>query len=87
MKISAKGMSLNIPREEVESLVGVEEAEEIVEGVVEEEEGIEAAGEDAVVRKGTAEKIGMKRTSSPLRNRCKEKNAWEMLRILRIRSR
>lgn len=85
IKTSAREMSSKIRREEVERLVVAEEAEEIVEGVIAEVEAIEVEEEDAVVRKGTPEKISIKKTSSPLPNQCKEKNAWEMLRILKTR--
>ena len=85
IKISAKGMSLKV-REVVERLAGAEEAEEIVEGVIEAAEEIGVEEEDAAVLKGTPVKISTKRTpSSPLPNQCKEREIWVMLRILRIR--
>ena len=85
IKTSAREMSLKIRQEEVESLVGAEEAEEIVEGVIAEVEAIEVEEEAAVVRKGTPEKTSKKRISSPIPNQYKEKNAWEMLRIQKIK--
>ena len=85
IKISAKGTSLKI-REELERLAGAEEAEEIVEGVIEAAEEREVEEEDAAVLRGTPVKISTKRTpSSPLPNQCKEREIWVMLRILRIR--
>lgn len=79
-------MSLKI-REVVERLAGAEEAEVIVEGVIEAAEEIGVEEEDAAVLKGTLITISTKRTtpSSPLPNQCKEREIWGMLRIQRIR--
>lgn len=84
MKISAEETSREINLEEVVSPAGAVEAEEIVDGVVEEAEGIEVEGEDAVVPRGTPQKISKKRLLLP---QCRGKRAWGMLRVLKTRSR